>query len=478
MFFNSLNFFIFFTIVLMGYYSISSTKLRIYFLLVASYYFYMQWEWSYGLLLAGITLLNYFSARSIAGCQSDFGRRLHLWFAIGASLAVLFYFKYVNFANQTAAAVMALAEVEYRFVWVDMVLPVGISFYIFQALSYTIDVYRKQHEYEPDFSRFALYVSFFPQLVAGPIERAGGLLDQFQEHQRFEIERFTSGAKLVLWGLFKKVVVAEQLATYVDKVYGAPELYSGSTLLLATYFFAFQIYLDFSAYSDMAIGLARMMGFDLRRNFNLPYLATSITDFWRRWHISLTKWFTDYIYIPLGGSRVSRPRWVINIFIIFLISGLWHGAAVTFVIWGLLHAVFYVVEVLWKDLMMMLGGRNRIHPLVRQVFGIVLTFHAVSLGWIFFRADSLSDAMVVLSGIANELGGALFLGYSQLQTYLAILFAVIFIIFETVHRAGQIYPRYGFRAMPLPMRWAVYIFLIFSLSLFGISETAFIYFQF
>lgn len=478
MFFNSLEFFIFFAVIGVMYFLIPSVKYRIILLLSGSYYFYMQWNWKYIFLILGLTLVNYYAAMYISKMDEKKKRKIALFLAIGISLGVLFFFKYFNFFTVNVNDGLELVNVDYKFDLLDILLPVGISFYTFQTLSYTIDVYQKKYIYEKSLTNFALYVAFFPQLVAGPIERAGHLLAQFKEKRKFDIERITDGTKLILWGLFKKVVISEQLAIYVDSVYAHPELHSGPTLMMATYLFAFQIYLDFSAYSDMAIGMAKVLGFDLKRNFRLPYLAVSITDFWRRWHISLTTWFTDYIYIPLGGSRVALPRWIFNIFLVFLISGLWHGAAWTFVIWGLLHAFYYLIQILWQKGHEKYQITYGIHRFISTPFKIFLTFNAVSFGWIFFRASSLSDALLIVERIFTDFGGVLYMGSSQVQTYLALFLLAGFYITQILQHYGFITLYFSKSRFPLVVRWISYLVMIFGLTLFGISNTSFIYFQF
>ncbi|WP_161937671.1 MBOAT family O-acyltransferase [Sulfurovum riftiae] len=447
-------------------------------LLVSSYYFYMQWNWKYIFLIVGLTLVNFYAAKYIADNDDEYKKKIGLFTALTISLGVLFFFKYFNFFNEALQDSLGLLSIDYKYDLINIILPVGISFYTFQTLSYTIDVYRKKYAHENSLTRFALYVSYFPQLVAGPIERAGHLLDQFKVRKRFDIRRISDGSKLLLWGLFKKVVIAEQLAIYVDKVYGHPELHSGPTLIMATYFFAFQIYLDFSAYSDMAIGMSKILGYDLMRNFRLPYLATSITDFWRRWHISLTTWFTDYIYIPMGGSRVALPRWIFNIFVVFLISGLWHGAAWTFVIWGLLHAFYYLVQIIWTKIHERYKISYKISHWISTPFKIFLTFNAVAFGWIFFRASSLSDAWTIVQKIFTEYDGVLYWGSSQVQTYLAIFFLMVFYIIQILQHYGYVTLYFSKSKFSLPIRWLSYLAMIFGLTLFGISDTAFIYFQF
>ena len=295
--------------------------------------------------------VNYVAGLKINASKDRRTQRLWLTLAIVASLGVLVYFKYANFFIAEASALLRILGADVRESYLKVILPVGISFFTFQALSYTIDVYKGKMHVERNFINFTLFVSFFPQLVAGPIERATNLLDQFKKEQHFSSERLLEGSKLIIWGLFKKVVIADRLAAYVEQIYASPELFGGSTLFLATFFFAFQIYCDFSGYSDIAIGSAHILGFRLMQNFNLPYLAKSVRDFWHRWHISLSTWFADYVYKPLGGNRVSTGRWMFNIMAVYLVSGLWHGANWTFIIWGGIFGVLYILEFLGDKLL-------------------------------------------------------------------------------------------------------------------------------
>lgn len=478
MFFNSVEFFIFFAIVASVYFLTPQVKFRIFFLLGASYFFYMQWNWKYIFLIIALTVINFYAAMIIGKSDDNKKRKLSLIVAIVSSLGVLFFFKYFNFFNGALSDTLSLVNVNYKYDLLDILLPAGISFYTFQTLSYTIDVYNNKYPYDNSLTRFSLYVSFFPQLVAGPIERAGHLLKQFKEKQKFNIDRTVDGSKLILWGLFKKVVISEQLAIYVNTVYSHPEAHSSSTLIMATVFFAFQIYLDFSAYSDMAIGMAKILGYDLMRNFRLPYLAVSITDFWRRWHLSLTTWFTDYVYIPLGGNRVGLPRWLLNIFIVFLISGLWHGAAWTFIIWGLLHGLYYLIQISWGIFYKKYNFLYFIPNFISTPFKILLTFTAVCLGWIFFRAQNVGDAFIIIERIFTAWDSPLYMGSSQLQTYLSILLIVVFYIIQILQHFGYISLYFSKSKFPLIIRWISYLSMILGLALLGISDTAFIYFQF
>jgi alginate O-acetyltransferase complex protein AlgI len=314
--------------------------------------------------------------------------------------------------------------------------------------------------------------------VAGPIERAGHLLPQFSRRPSPDLQRLASGARLILWGLFKKVVIADRLAEYVNLIYKTPDSFSGATLLLATYFFAFQIYCDFSGYTDIAIGSARMLGYDLMENFHLPYLATSISDFWHRWHISLSTWFRDYVYFPLGGNRVGESRWIFNIGATFLLSGLWHGANWTFLMWGGVHGVYYILEYFLANPMGKLMDLLAFPAWFRRTLARVLTFHLVLLGWVFFRANSISDAALILKKIFFIFPGRLYLGPSQLALYISILMIIALLIVMIMQDHGKL-PLYPATCeLTMPLRWSAYLILLFGIALFGKSSNEFIYFQF
>ncbi|MBN2311845.1 MAG: MBOAT family protein, partial [Candidatus Hydrogenedentes bacterium] len=349
MLFNSYQFLIFFPVVACLHFMLPH-RWRWLLLLLASYAFYMAWVPSYIILILVSTLVDYVAAILISRTEVKAKRTAFLMLSLFTNFGLLFTFKYFNFFNESLRVLFDYFGIAYSIPASHFLLPVGISFYTFQTLSYTIEVYRGRQECERRFGIFALYVAFFPQLVAGPIERPQNLLKQFFVRQRFDPARATSGLQLLLWGMFKKVVIADRLALVVDQVYnGDAYSYHGASLYVATFFFAFQIYCDFSGYSDIAIGTARLLGFDLMKNFDRPYSARSIGEFWQRWHISLSTWFRDYVYIPLGGSRVAVPRWYLNLAITFTVSGLWHGANWTFVIWGALHAVYYIASVVFKS---------------------------------------------------------------------------------------------------------------------------------
>ncbi|MEO1164931.1 MAG: MBOAT family O-acyltransferase [Chloroflexota bacterium] len=367
---------------------------RVVFLLLVSYLFYAFARVEYLTLILFSTVVDYFVAQKIAQTNSDAKRKRQslLLLSIGVNLGVLFFFKYFNFFSLSAQGLLAGIGLSYDPIVHNFILPVGISFYTFQSMAYTIDVYRGKLEADSSFSLFATYVAMFPQLVAGPIERAQNILPQLRTKQHFDYDRAVSGLQLILWGVFKKVVIADRLAVYVNDVYNNVEGFSGLPLVVATFFFTFQIYCDFSGYSDIAIGSAHILGYDLMDNFRQPYFSHSIRDFWRRWHISLSTWFRDYVYIPLGGNRVSFGRNLVNLMIVFVISGLWHGANWTFVIWGALHGAFIVIETI-------ITQRLPRFSLSIQWLQWMLTFGLVAFAWLFFRANSLPDAWYIITHI-------------------------------------------------------------------------------
>lgn len=480
MLFNSLQYLIFFPLVVITYFMLAP-RWRTYLLLAASYYFYMCWKAEYVILILGSTIVDYFVALKIHSTEDKKRRKRWLLLSLVMNLGVLFLFKYFNFFADSAQSILAHANIFYDSPAFELLLPVGVSFYTFQTLSYSIDVYKGKLEPERNFARFALFVSFFPQLVAGPIERATHLLPQFKQKFDFEYTRVVSGLRLMLWGFFKKVVIADNLSRVVDWVYANPDDQTGVTYLIATYFFAFQIYCDFSGYSDIAIGSARVMGFDLMENFRQPYLSTSIREFWSRWHISLSTWFRDYVYIPMGGNRVVKWRWYYNLLITFLISGLWHGANWTFVVWGALHGIFLILGI---QLAKVFKTPERTLTIwVRRL----IVFHLVLLAWVFFRADSVSSAIDILSSfqhvpgdILRFLGGtSVFLGFGDYNLsfigYLGLLVFILFLVdwLTTQERMRALYLRNG------TLRMTTY-FILFYWILFGgyFGKTTFIYFQF
>lgn len=476
MLFNSIEYFGFLTAIVLAYFSMPY-RWRNWLLLGGSYYFYMRWQWEYGFLMLGVTVANYVGGLLMASAKSPRMRKVWLAGTVTVSIAPLVFFKYFNFLNDSVRSLFLYAGRDYGFAGLNVILPVGISFFTLQALGYSIDIFRGKYPPERSFTRFALYVSFFPQLVAGPIERADHLLSQFGRQNHLDVGRLTEGGKLILWGLFKKVVIADNLATYVSRVYDSPDLYSGSTLLLATYFFAFQIYCDFSGYSDIAIGSARILGYDLMQNFRLPYLAASVRDFWRRWHISLSSWFADYVYIPLGGNRVSVGRWIFNIAAVFLLSGLWHGANWTFVVWGGLHACYYLGES-FVDKVRKRQRMPILSPAAAHCLHVLITFHLVVLAWIFFRASNISDAFLIVRKIATDLASTVYRGPSQLETFVSLCLMVLLVLIQILQARGVLGLGCVASRLPRAVRWTGYMALVYGLLLLGKDANAFIYFQF
>ena len=494
MLFNSLEFPLFFLTVVIIYFSLPH-RYRWSLLLVASYYFYMCWKPEYVLLIIISTLVDYFLAIKMSKVPQKAARKPYLYLSLTVNLGILGLFKYLNFFGDSVRVFLGQFNISNDIPYFHMLLPVGISFYTFQTLSYTIDVYRGYREPERHLGIFAVYVSYFPQLVAGPIERSTHLLPQFRKFNTVSDQRIASGLLLMMWGFFKKVVISDRLAMIVDTVYGHPESYNGLPLLLATYAFAFQIYCDFSGYSDIAIGGARVMGYDLMKNFNRPYHATSIREFWQRWHISLSTWFRDYVYIPLGGSKVSAIRRDSNIIIVFVLSGLWHGAGWNFVVWGLIHG-FFLVLLIWskhlRDIAKQFTTSIKVSSLYK-LFCIMFTFHIVCFGWILFRAEDLTTANYIMLnifvGIPDQLFqlpkwdwlgnvvGTIDLGINRYDFLVA---CAALLVLETVHILQYRVNIGEFIATkPKWFRWSTYIGLIVTIVLFGVDgSNQFIYFQF
>lgn len=488
MLFNSLQFLFFFPAVCFLYY-ITPHRYRWVLLLIASYYFYMCWKASYVVLILITTIITYLTGIKIAQAARKKTKKFFLVLCLTSNLSILFIFKYFNFFNDTFRALFDNLNMAYSIPSLSLLLPVGISFYTFQSLSYSIDVYNGRKAPETHFGIFAVYVAFFPQLVAGPIERSAKLLPQFFEKVHFDYARVTDGLRLMAWGFFKKIVIADRLAILVDQVYNNPGDYTGIPLILGSYFFAFQIYCDFSGYSDIAIGAARVLGIDLSKNFNYPYFAKNITDFWRRWHITLTSWFRDYLYIPLGGNRVNWQRWVWNILIVFLLSGLWHGAYWTFILWGGLHGFFILATRFFQNRKTkVLPNWLRNDSIVRDLLSIVVTFHIVTFLWIFFRANTINDASYIILNILNFENMAdniwrmlhdtsLFLGMDLYELFIAFFSIGFLVCAEYLNFSFDAYSR--LLSKPLMLRWSYYYLVAFLIVIFGqFSINSFIYFQF
>jgi len=474
--FNSPAFFIFLPLVFVLYWYVAARNLtaRNLLLLSASYLFYGWWDWRFLGLIAISTVVDYLVGRGLARIQAAGRRRLLLLLSLGTNLGLLGFFKYWNFFIDSWVQAWGSLGVEMHPFTLQIILPVGISFYTFQTLSYTIDVYRRKIDATRDPIAFAAFVAFFPQLVAGPIERAANLLPQFRQLHQFSLRDSTDGLRQILWGLFKKVVIADQLAPHVDAIFTGYAGMPGSVLVVGAILFAFQIYCDFSGYSDIAIGTARLFGFRLMTNFRYPYFARDIGEFWRRWHISLSTWFRDYVYIPLGGSRGSAVSTFRNISIVFLVSGLWHGANWTFVVWGALHAALFLPSILRDRHRRYLDDAavGRALPGVREAGGMLLTFSLVCVAWVFFRAENLAHA----AGYLQTLVSAPFLtGFDAALIGPLVLVAALICVEWACRFRAYVLANFSW---PRPARWLVYLGFGYWIVIASRSTTEFIYFQF
>jgi len=473
MIFSSVEFFLFFIVVACAYFLLPH-RFRWILLLGGSYYFYMSWNATYVVLLLASTITAYLTALLMGHNNSVIWKKFYLCINLAINLGILFTFKYINFFMDSVQGVINCFAIPIKLPMLHVLLPIGISFYTFKTLSYIMDVYRGQIRPEKHFGLFALYVSFFPELAAGPIDRAGNLLPQFLKRQNFDVERIFSGIQLMTWGLFKKVVVADTLSEYVNSIYNNPHFHTGPSFWVATYFFAFQIYCDFSGYSDIAIGSGRVLGFDLMKNFNLPYFSSNITEFWRRWHISLSSWLRDYLYIPLGGNRKGRNRTYINLLITMVLGGIWHGASWTFVIWGALHGLFLMLSKATLPIRDQTIQRLGISLKAVHIVRVFVTFHIVCFTWIFFRANTVQDAFYIVSHLFTGWPN-LFIESSSMA-YGALGLTILLIV-QFLQTRGEVRPILA--KLPLPIRWAIYYMLIFSIILFGVNGgSQFIYFQF
>lgn len=482
MLFNSLDFAIFLPIVFFLYWFIFNRNLRLQNLLlvVSSYVFYGWWDWRFLSLIVFSTVVDYFISIGIKSSTNEKARFKLLWVSIIVNIGLLATFKYYNFFLDNFVKAFLYFGIEFKASSLKVILPVGISFYTFQTLSYTIDVYKRKLAPTKDFIAFAAFVNFFPQLVAGPIERATNLLPQFYQTRTFDYGKAVNGLRQILWGLFKKVVIADNCSVFANEIFNHSDLYGGSTLLLGAFFFTFQIYGDFSGYSDIAIGTSRLFGFDLMRNFNFPYFSRDIAEFWRRWHISLSTWFRDYLYIPLGGSKGGKWLKVRNTFVIFLVSGFWHGANWTFVLWGFLNALFFVP--------LLLANRNRnnleivavgkLTPNSKEFFSIIGTFMLTVFAWIIFRANNIEHAYTYIKEILSP---SLF-NMPEIKDLfgflITIVLLIIFNVIEWYGRAGEFaLDGFGSKWRPTYRRLS-YVLIALLILLFSGAKQEFIYFQF
>lgn len=482
MFFNSIDFAIFLPLVFILYWFVfnKSLKLQNVLIVVSSYVFYGWWDWRFLSLILFSTIVDYSIGKGLSKEDNIGKRKILLWISIIVNLGFLGFFKYYNFFLDNFVTAFTFFGREIQSNSLNIILPVGISFYTFQTLSYTIDVYKKKLKPTKDFMAFSAFVSFFPQLVAGPIERATNLLPQFYKKRNFDYSKAADGLRQILWGLFKKVVIADNCATYANQIFNNSDDYNGSTLVLGALFFTFQIYGDFSGYSDIAIGTSRLFGFNLKQNFAFPYFSRDIAEFWRRWHISLSSWFRDYLYIPLGGSRGGIWMKVRNTFIIFVVSGFWHGANWTFIVWGALNAIYF--------LPLLLLNKNRANtdtvaqdkylPTIKEVFNMGVTFGLTTIAWVFFRAENIGHAWKYVSEIfsLSFFTSPYYPGIGK--TISTIILTFIFIFIEWIGREDQYaIEKLGFK-WSRPLRLTFYYLISIAIFLFAGKEQQFIYFQF
>ncbi|MBD3287988.1 MBOAT family protein [candidate division KSB1 bacterium] len=478
MLFNSMHFIVFFILIVTLYFSIAY-RYRWILLLTASYYFYMCWKLEYIVLIFASTVVDYFCGLKIFHSESKTTKKYFLLLSLIVNLGLLFSFKYYNFFSDSIRAAFETIDLTVTFPHLNVLLPVGISFYTFQTLSYTIEIYRGNMAPERHFGIFALFVSFFPQLVAGPVERANNLIPQLKTRYSFDAERVKSGLKLMLLGFYKKIVVADSVGIYVNQVYNNCYDYEGWQLIIATILFAFQIYGDFSGYSDIAIGAARVMGYDLLTNFRFPLFAKSVPDYWRRWHISMSTWFKDYIFIPLGGNRCKKWRWYFNIFIVFFLSGFWHGANWTFVIWGMIHGIYMISSIATKSLRRKFRDQLNVTPFIQKGIRIFIAFNLVAFSRIFFRGNSVEESWYILTHLCTDLsnfsGLSVSIGkYTAVVSFLAALSLVLVELVQINYSKNA-----RFNRLPIGVRWSFYFAMIFIIIIFGVDyNTQFIYFQF
>jgi alginate O-acetyltransferase complex protein AlgI len=482
MLFNSLSFAIFLPIVFVLYWFVTNKNLKFQniLLLVSSYFFYACWDWRFLFLLIFSTLLDYYTGIKMCDAQNQTSKKFWFWLSISVNLGFLGVFKYYNFFAASFADAIARFGLQVNPWTLKVILPVGISFYTFHGLSYVIDIYKDRIKAEKNFIDYSVFVSFFPLLVAGPIERATHLLPQIKKKRTFDYVKAVDGLRQILWGLFKKIVIADNCAEFANMIFDNHTANSGSTLLLGAVFFAFQIYGDFSGYSDIALGTARLFGIDLLRNFAYPYFSRDIAEFWRRWHISLSSWFRDYLYIPLGGSKGGVCMKVRNTFIIFLVSGFWHGANWTFIIWGLLNALYIMPSIVFNtnrnniDIV----ARGKYLPSIREIFQIAITFGFTVFAWIFFRSETVFQAFDYIGSIFSKTIFTIPEFRFRTKASITLVLTAVFFLLEWIGRENDFaIQKLGFR-WNSKLRWGFYFVLVFSIFYFAGKEQVFIYFNF
>lgn len=478
MFFNSLNFAIFLPVVFVLYWFVANKNLKIQntLLLLSSYFFYACWDWRFLFLLMFSTLLDFYTGLKMSTAENQGKKKFWFWLSISMNLGFLGVFKYYNFFATSFAEALSHFGLSVNTQTLNVILPVGISFYTFHGLSYVIDIYNDRIKPESDFITYSVFVSFFPLLVAGPIERATHLLPQIRKERNFDYLKAADGLRQILWGLFKKVVIADQCAISANQIFDNAGEYSGSTLALGAILFAFQIYGDFSGYSDIALGTARLFGIELLRNFAFPYFSRDIAEFWRRWHISLSSWFKDYLYIPLGGSKGGTWAKVRNTFIIFAVSGFWHGANWTFIVWGILNATYFLPLLLTHSnrTNLEIVAKGRLLPTLREVFQMATTFGLTAFAWIFFRARNIHDAGIYV----NRLFSKRLFSMPEVVPKTTLLLLGIFMIIEWMGREQPYALAQTGLRWKKPVRYGMYYAMVFAIFWFGGEEQQFIYFQF
>jgi D-alanyl-lipoteichoic acid acyltransferase DltB (MBOAT superfamily) len=482
MLFNTLSYAIFLPIVFILYWFVfdKSHKYQNTLLLISSYFFYACWDWRFLFLLIFSTVLDYYTGIKMSDAKNKSYKKFWFWLSISVNLGFLGVFKYYNFFVDSFADAIANFGLHVDPWTLKVILPVGISFYTFHGLSYVIDIYKDRIKAEKNFLDYSVFVCFFPLLVAGPIERATHLLPQIQRNRKFDYNRAVDGLRQILWGLFKKVVIADNCAEFANLIFDNHSSYSGSTLLLGAVFFTVQIYGDFSGYSDIAIGTARLFGIDLLKNFAFPYFSRDIAEFWRRWHISLSSWFRDYLYIPLGGSKGGTWMKVRNTFIIFLVSGFWHGANWTFIIWGLLNALYIMPSIIFNTHRdnLKIVAQGKYLPTIKEVIQIGITFCLTVFAWIFFRAKNLSEAFDYIISIFSHSLFKLPQFRGLTKALITILLTLFFFTLEWIGRENDFgIQKIGFR-WNSKLRWLFYFVLVFSIFYFAGKEQVFIYFNF